>query len=386
MVKLAWFIIGGQLSFGTLYSIIQKVLLQQESAGFNNIEHKFDKPFAQTFLMTLAMLICLIIHKFWDSNGKGPHPPTPWRTRIYLSIPASCDLIATTLNVFGLIYINVSIFQMLRGAHIIFTTIFSVIFLKKKITGYEIIGILFVVIALVLVGWAGMYIPSIEGGSESEEHSFGQKLFGTFIIVCAQIFAASQCVIEDYLLNIKFQGKLGGLEVIGNEGLMGWLILVLIFLPFAFICPGQDPSPMPKGSLENIWDTCLMVYNNPRILISLFLFILFSWGFNISVILLIAYTSSLNFAIVDTVRTLLIWICMLISAAVGLSFGEPWTKYSFMELAGFVLLVAGNFIFNGIIKLPWFTYTENGASQFHEVNPNSQNYSLLEKEDNLNHE
>lgn len=356
MARSNLFYILSQLITGTFYAIVQKVMLQIESVGYDGVKHTFDKPFIQTFLMSISMIFSLIVRRFWDTNGKPPHPPTPLKTRFLLAIPATCDLITTTFNIFGLIYINVSIFQMLRGAQIIFTAIFSVIILKKKLIGHEIFGIILVIIALTLVGWASMYIPSSESISDSTDRSTKEKLFGSFLVVAAQVSYSIQIIIEDYFLHVQFQDQLGALEVIGNEGLMGFSITTLIFFPFAFLCPGKDPSPMKKGSLENIWDTLLMVYHKPILIAIFIIFIIFSGSYNIFVMCVIAFSSSLNEAIIDAVRTLLIWVVMLICYQIGLPFGEQWNMYSFVELSGFLLLVTGNFVFDGNLKLPCFKY------------------------------
>lgn len=355
MIGSIWFYILAQLICGTFYSIIQKVMLQFKSVGYDNVTHTFDKPFIQTFLMAIAMMVSLIVRRFWDSNGK-PTGPTPLKTRLILSIPATCDLITTTLNIFGLIYINVSIFQMLRGAQIIFTAILSVISLKRRLKCYEIFGIIIITLSLTLIGFASMYIPSSDINEKGEERSINEKLFGTFLVIAAQIFFAIQIVTEEYLLHIKFKDKLGALEVTGNEGLCGLIITTLFFFPFAFACPGNDPSPMKKGSLENLWDTILNVYNKPILLVIFIFFIIFAGSFNILCMCVVAFSSSLNQVIIDALRTLLIWICMLISYKIGLPFGEQWNQYSLIELSGFVLLVTGNFIFNGILMLPCLNY------------------------------
>lgn len=349
------FFIISELIVGTGYSIIQKIMLQIDSVGYNDVKHTFDKPFIQTFLMSFSMIFSLLVRRFWDSNGKSSSP-TPMKVRLILAMPATCDLITTTLNVFGLIYINVSIFQMLRGAQIIFTAIVSIIALKRRLKGYEIFGVIIITIALLLVGWSSMYIPSSDISQTGEERSIKEKLLGSFLVIIAQIFFAIQIVTEEYLLHIKFHDKLGALEVTGNEGLCGSIITSLIFFPFAFFCPGNDPSPMKKGSLENIWDTILMVYNKPILLLIFLFFIIFAGSFNIFCMCVVAFSSSLNQVIIDALRTLIIWICMLISYKIGLPFGEQWNNYSFVELSGFVLLVTGNFIFNGILMLPFLNY------------------------------
>lgn len=362
MVKLTYIFIPAQLISNAVNSITTKITLQQESTGYNNIRHYFDKPFWQSLIMTIAMSFALVVRHFWDSNGKGPHKPTPMKIRFLLAVPALCDLITATLNIYGLAFINLSIFQMLRSSQIIFTAILSVFVLKKKIKAYEILGICLVVVSLILVGWAGMNIPSGNEDESSAETSSNrgtvkEKLLGSLLVTFGQIFISIQIILEEYYIQYKLKGKVGALEVIGNEGLMGFFITLLV-LPLVFFIPGTDPSPMKNGSLENMWDTLLMIYNKPKLLI----FVLFSFVFgsiyNISSMCVITYTSSLTEAIIDTITTLFVWIIMLICHLIGLNYGEIWNVYSFGELAGFVMLVAGNLIYNGQLKLPCFRYSD----------------------------
>ena len=51
-------------------------------------------------------------------------------------VPALFDIAATNVMTYGLVYIDVSIMQMLRGAMVVFCSGFSVCFLKRKIKFY----------------------------------------------------------------------------------------------------------------------------------------------------------------------------------------------------------------------------------------------------------
>lgn len=191
MVKLTYIFIPAQLISNAANSITTKITLQQESTGYNNIRHYYDKPFWQSLIMTTAMSFALVVRHFWDSNGKGPHKPTPMKIRFLLAVPALCDLIAATLNIYGLAFINLSIFQMLRSSQIIFTAILSFFVLKKKIKAYEILGICLVVVSLILV-------------DESSNHgTVKEKLLGSLLVTFGQIF-----------IQYKLKGKVGALEVI----------------------------------------------------------------------------------------------------------------------------------------------------------------------------
>ncbi|KAG6839795.1 hypothetical protein C0991_011598 [Blastosporella zonata] len=85
---------------------------------------------------------------------------TGWRVFLFW-IPALCDLIATTLMNVGLIYTPVSIFQMTRGALVLFVGVFSVIFLHHRLWLYQWISLLIVILGVGLVGYSGSLVSSI---------------------------------------------------------------------------------------------------------------------------------------------------------------------------------------------------------------------------------
>lgn len=82
-----------------------------------------------------------------QNQGLKLNGASPW-----LLIPALSDFTTTTLQFFGLMLIDPSVYQMLRGGVIIVTALFSVIFLKKKITMNQNLGIFLSVIGITIVG------------------------------------------------------------------------------------------------------------------------------------------------------------------------------------------------------------------------------------------
>lgn len=232
------FAICGMLLFGTGTSISMKIMLQLKAAGYKGKIHNFDQPFTQSILMFFGMIFSYFVSKCWDPENKGPRPKSNWRQRVMVAIPSSFDLFASTLMTFGLIYINVSIFQMLRGSMVIFSVIFSIIFLKRKIKGYEYFGVALTIIALLMIGTAGIYIPEYksEGSSDEDTKSSGQKIMGSLLIIASQAVQAGQIVVEEYVLK---DVNMPALEIVGWEGIWGFVMMIFIAYPFAFIVPGE---------------------------------------------------------------------------------------------------------------------------------------------------
>lgn len=348
-----WMFVGGMLLFGTVTSVSMKVMLQVKAAGYMGVVHEFDKPFMQSFLMFFGMAFSLLIARIWDpENGRKPQI-SEWRQRMIISIPTAFDLFASTLMTFGLIYINVSIFQMLRGSMVVFSTILSIIFLKKKIKSYEWIGISMSVAALIMIGIAGCNIPS-SGGDEGGdgERTVGEKILGSVLVILSQLVQAAQIVAEEFVLK---DVNVRALDIVGWEGLWGTAMMVLIAFPFAFIIPGKDASPLGT-SLENFMDSAIQLFTNGKIAGLCALFVVAVLGLNMFGMLVTAKSGAINRTIIEAARTLLIWASMLIAEKLNVGFGEPWVSWSWLELAGFIVLVSATFVYNCVVKIPGLSY------------------------------
>jgi hypothetical protein len=59
-------------------------------------------------------------------------PLTGWKITL-LALPAICDILGTTLMNAGLLFVAASIYQMTRGALVLFVGLFSVIFLHRHL-------------------------------------------------------------------------------------------------------------------------------------------------------------------------------------------------------------------------------------------------------------
>lgn len=59
-----------------------------------------------------------------------------------LAIPTFFDLIATVLMNIGLLSVTASVYQMMRGAEMLFAALFSVSFLHRSLNRFHLMGIL----------------------------------------------------------------------------------------------------------------------------------------------------------------------------------------------------------------------------------------------------
>lgn len=203
-----------------------------------------------------------------------------WRV-VYLALPACCDIAGTTLMNVGLLFVAASIYQMTRGALVLFVGLFSVLFLKRHLGLYKWFALFIVVAGVALVGLAGAIakdykaVPSTlvalhneitsqvnTGISMLRERPLDPQtaedlpiavktVVGVLLIAAAQIFTAAQFVVEESIME-KY--SLEPLKAVGWEGIWGFLVTVIgmTILHFAYGC-----TPAGKGGYfdarEGLW-------------------------------------------------------------------------------------------------------------------------------------
>jgi drug/metabolite transporter (DMT)-like permease len=165
-----------------------------------------------------------------------------WKV-ILLALPACCDIAGTTLMNVGLLFVAASIYQMTRGALVLFVGLFSVVFLRRKLFAYQWFALVLVVLGVGIVGLAGAIFNDDKATPSALAHAADPSLIavkrivveartpegvraiiGVFLIAGAQIFTATQFVLEEYILE---HFALEPLKVVGWEGLFGFLVTLL---------------------------------------------------------------------------------------------------------------------------------------------------------------
>ncbi|ANB15243.1 hypothetical protein AWJ20_2869 [Sugiyamaella lignohabitans] len=259
---------------------------------------------------------------------------------LLLAIPSSLDLLATTLMNVGLLLVPVSIYQMTRGSVVLFVGSLSTIFLKHRITRKQWIGLFSVCCGVFLVGLSAAFdkkpsIPEdISGGQSPAESSVSwEVVLGVLLILFAQIFTASQFVVEEHILE-KY--SLEPIKVVAWEGIFG-VSSVIIGSTLIYTLFGRHN---PKLEIFDISEGVKQAMGN-RVMVLISLSIMLSMAiFNICGLTVTNKISATSRSTIDTSRTLGIWI---VSLLIG------WEQFRFLQLVGFGLLVYGTLLFNGLI-------------------------------------
>ncbi|KAI8083153.1 uncharacterized protein BX664DRAFT_339928 [Halteromyces radiatus] len=251
-------------------------------------------------------------------------------------IPTLCDLTATTLMNVGLILTSASVYQMLRGAVVIFTGIFSYLFLHRRLRLFEWFSLVCVVLGVAIVGLSSVLFPQTRPGVEDGMSTDVDYLsfVGVLMVLGAQIFTATQFVVEEKILA---HYKVTPLKAVGLEGSFG-VISVVSALPILHVLFSKQSShfDMYRGFHDffdhpGVWQT--------GIFISLSI-AFFNW-FGLSITNNISATAR---STIDTSRTLFIW---MVSIYLG------WEIFSWIQVIGFIIMVTGTFYFNGVLRWPF---------------------------------
>ena len=143
-------------------------------------------------------------------DGEGNAAPLSWKQSLkvaasaelrraaLLSVPTAFDLVATVLMNVGLLSVTASVYQMMRGAEMLFAALFAVLFLRRKLNKWHLGGIGCCVAGIGLVGAASVLSGE---GSQTRAVSTRDMLLGMALIIGSQAVQAAQLTFEDHFMS-----------------------------------------------------------------------------------------------------------------------------------------------------------------------------------------
>ncbi|KRZ34327.1 Solute carrier family 35 member F6 [Trichinella pseudospiralis] len=310
----------------------------------------FNHPFFQAFLMFVGEFACLpaffLIEHCWkrkkcsrslEVTSDNDELVDKQKFNFLIFLPATlCDMTATSIMYIGLTMTNASSFQMLRGATVIFTGIFSVAFLGMTLAAFKWIGMFLVLCGLIVVGVSDMMFSS----NSAEISDPNRMISGDLLIVIAQIVIALQMVYEQ-----KFISKynVAPMLAVGLEGIFGVILMAVVCICFYWIKVPSTFSTDPDGRLENVLDAVHQIEDNMLILIPIIGLIVSIAFFNFAGISVTKEMNATTRMVLDSVRVFFIW---------GVSLIAGWQSFVLLQLGGFAILLIGMFVYNNIFFHP----------------------------------
>lgn len=337
---------------GSINTIANKYIQNSDALGKSFQGHqKFI-----TFCMFLGELLCLLfyfiksrISKKNESDSSKPSPKL-W----YFALPALFDIFGSSIGTMSLSFLDSSVYQMFRGAIIIFTCIASIIVLKSKYFRHHFLGIGIVVVGLLLIGLKAILVKDSKNSSNAG--------LGIFLVLLGEVFSSLLYISEESILK-KYE--ISPLKAVGLEGMWGSSIYIILLFIFYFIsCKGWDDTIKENMCVED--DNHNIRFENApfafeqlgestrlKFFIPLYIFSIAFFNFSGQVIA--QNVSSTARAIVDTLRTIIIWGFFM------MPFVEDKSRetFHFLQLIGFLILILGSLIYNEILVIPIFGFNRN---------------------------
>lgn len=320
---------------GSISTIASKWNDTLEAPGRDGNVHEFNHPFIQTWLMFVGEFTCLVAFYILVFRKKSRGEPlvegedfAKPMNRLIFAIPACCDFTASTTMYYALTMTQASVYQMLRGATVIFTAALSRIFLKRRFQLYQWFGMFIVTTGLACVGLASTLFQQ----SQTEAKN---PVLGDILVICAQVIVAGQMIIEEKILT---HYNVPPILLVGWEGVFGMCytsIALGIFQAWpAATCP------------DDFIDGFTQMFGTWQMFMSVFLALLSFPILNGTGQVITKNISATARMVLDTVRNVVVWVFTL---AYTSYFHE---KFQWLQLVGFILLIAGNAIYKYIIKIP----------------------------------
>ncbi|KRZ97915.1 Solute carrier family 35 member F6 [Trichinella sp. T8] len=348
----------------------------------------FNHPFFQAFLMFVGEFACLpaffLIEHCWkrkkfshsfEVTSDNDKLVDRQKFNFLIFLPATlCDMTATSIMYIGLTMTNASSFQMLRGATVIFTGIFSVAFLGMTLAVFKWIGMFLVLCGLIVVGVSDMMFSSSSAEISDPNRMISGNfvisimqttlinyILGDLLIVIAQIVIALQMVYEQ-----KFISKynVAPMLAVGLEGLFGVILMTVVCICFYWIKVPATFSTDPDGRLENVLDAVHQIEDNMLILLPIIGLIVSIAFFNFAGISVTKEMNATTRMVLDSVRVFFIW---------GVSLIAGWQSFVLLQLGGFAILLIGMFVYNNIFFHPMYLKLKE---KWHRSAPATDNNSI----------
>ncbi|KAF0687921.1 Aste57867_20413 [Aphanomyces stellatus] len=334
--------------------------------GVTTLHCVFNKPWFGVLQVKLGMALCLVylvvrkkcLHRDFLETPLPLHDPThshkffpttpEWpttQTLVATIVPAALDLVQSVLSFVGLLWIPASVYQMSGGSMLIFSAFISVKCMNVHLFLYNYVSLALVALALVLVSYAG----SSHSSSNASSTDGWNAAIGMVFILLSRLGYSVNIAIEEY-----FMTKLHVSPILqaGMEGVWG-LVLFVPLVPFlSWTSPGT--SAIARIWHEDFVDTFAKLQQSPTLVLLVVSYVLSVAAYNVAANWVTKHMSSIVRSMIENGRTLGVWVIGLFLYYVCSPghLGEPWTRWSWLQLAGFALLVFATLAYKRVVRYP----------------------------------
>lgn len=306
--------------------------------------------FIGEYLNMIALVLPLMLIPKWRSehflqisnNAKKDNKSTsvPWYV---LGFGGFLDVFGSGFQMMSILLMPTSIWQMLRNGVAIFVSIFTVFYLKKPLSRHNLLAVMVLTLGFLLVGSASLIKVENEN---LKEYSTFSTIIGLVMLTISLVFSGFQFTYQEKMFHLyEFEPK----RMVGAESVVGIISLTLLLCVSSLIdCPNVD---MCDGKIDDPSMGVLYILRNKNVFIWSIIFTLSIAIYNLTGIWITKYLSSIFRIILDSLRTIFIWILSIVCQFEMFN----WKRFS-LQGPGFLLLILGNAISNEILPVPYFGF------------------------------
>ncbi|XP_011503762.1 PREDICTED: solute carrier family 35 member F6 isoform X4 [Ceratosolen solmsi marchali] len=186
------------------------------------------------------------------------------------------------------------------------------------------------------------YYTRLRNGYEDRSNlTKGSRTFNPLVLIipaaCDVIITAVQMVVEEKYTTGQ---DIPALQVVGWEGVYGFIGICLIMIPLNFIYVIPPFADNSRGTLEATIDAFIQIANCDRLLMAIIGIIFSIAFFNFAGISVTKELNATTRMILDSIRTIVIWI---------FSLTLQWQTFHYLQLIGFFIIFIGMSCYNNIV-------------------------------------
>ncbi|CAK0819183.1 unnamed protein product [Prorocentrum cordatum] len=230
---------------------------------------------------------------------------------------------------------------MMGAANVVFTALLSKTLLGNVMAKHEAFGVGVLVVGLLVVGSARVASVSGQDDGTSEGLPAWAPPLGLLMVLLANLFYALE------FISARLLGESGASAFmsVGVMGLWGVLMFAVLF-PVLAATP-RAPEAWAPAVHEELGSSLALVAARPALaaeIAGLWAMLLI---FNAAAFKTTEHLSALTRVVLGQLVSPLVWLLdVALSRLVGGGAAERWTSWSFLQLLGFALLVAGSAVYN----------------------------------------
>mmetsp|Transcript_29734 Transcript_29734/g.84807 ORF Transcript_29734/g.84807 Transcript_29734/m.84807 type:complete len:378 (-) Transcript_29734:231-1364(-) len=339
-----------------LCSSLTKLQLSTESIRLDGSLEAFRRPMFMSLTMQMALLCsgCLGMlagRRMRELPGKSPDPlkcleeaattagsdastktALSWSTVWRIGVLSAISMAGGVVGSQALVFLPVSMWQLSQASGILFTALMAKAFLAQRLGLARRVGIALCITGVTLAGLSDA-LDAPTGVAEA--------VLGMALALISQALGAAAAVAEEHLLKAA---AVPPMQLIALEGAWGVGMTLFVVYPAMHLLPGHA---------EGLLDSMVMLLNNPALFAIQAVLLLAMMGSSVSGIALTAVLSSVHRKMLNVSVGAIVWTSALIvhyCVDKASLFGEPWSDDSLLELAGFVLIGAGQAVYGGLLR------------------------------------